>query len=496
MTAVAVSRLTVRSLADRAVRAQARVEDALRVAPAAPERLLVIRRLALGRIAADARPERWHARAAGALAEQGARAVHGAHAGAAEAGAVWFRSADEARALLLAELAAGRRPRAWFWRLAVRDWGEAPLDVWLPRWIAAAERDPETAVALARAVVEAAEGGLLPAIVAAIAGRLAASAPASIARTPAPISPPAESAPEVHESAGFDAPAIRLARRTLLTLPAAARLAVQAAIAAPGQAPAVSRWLARTAVLAAAPDVASSPAALEAAADALVLECRTAVQAAPPRRRQAPPASDGAGSQTARAPATTPSPPPPSDGRHPSTVSEPPGEPRASTALPFIEPEGTADLVGEITSSYAGLLLLVRPLWRLGLAEWLDERPAARADGFARQLFAAIGQRMGADEGDAVLEALTVRPDGDWSGALTAWRVGLDRWLRRTARVKLADVVKRRGGVLLAGDRLDIRFPLAAADLRLRRHALDLDPLWTPWLGLSIRYHFRDQPLQ
>jgi hypothetical protein len=95
-----------------------------------------------------------------------------------------------------------------------------------------------------------------------------------------------------------------------------------------------------------------------------------------------------------------------------------------------------------------------------------------------------------------VLEAIAARADGDWAAAITAWRVGLDRWLRRTARVKLAEVVRRRGGVLLAGDRLDVRFPLAAADIRLRRHALDLDPLWTPWLGLAVRYHFQDQPLQ
>jgi hypothetical protein len=496
VTAVAVSRLTVRSLADRAVRAQARVEDALRVAPAAPERLLVIRRLALGRIAADARPERWHARTAGALAEQGARAVHGAHPGAAEAGAVWFRSADEARALLLAELAAGRRPSAWFWRLAVRDWREAPLEVWLPRWIAAAERDPETGVALARAVVAAAEVGLLPAIVAAMAGRLVAgAAPLRFGRSDQLTLPPAPPAAEVSNRIAADASAARLARRTMLTLPAAARLAIQAALAAPGQAVATVRWLARIAVLAAAPDLASSPSVLDAATEALVQEARAAIAAEAPPQRPSPSLDNGGGATT-RAPRLMPEPEEAPAPRRAGAPAEPSDARPALSAPQVIELNKTTQLFGEITSSYAGILLLVRPLWRLGLPEWLDERPAARVDGFARQLLAAVARRMGADDGDVVLEALAARPDGDWGDAITAWRVGLDRWLRRTARAKLADVAKRRGGVLLAGDRLDVRFPLAAADLRLRRHALDLDPLWTPWLGLSIRYHFQDQPLQ
>ena len=504
MTALAVSRLRVRSPPDRAARAQARVEDALRVAPAAAERLLVVRRLALGRIAADARPERWHARAADALAEQSGRAVHGGGAGAAAAGAVWFRSADEARALLLRELAAGRRPIAWFWRLAVRDWNETPLGDWLARWIADAERDPEAAVALARAVVEAAEAGLLPAIIAAAAPYAATRPAARLEATSSTAVPlPAAPAPEV------DGPAeplprpstLRLARRAMLALPAPARLAFQSAFIAHRQSPAVLRWLAQIVVIAAAPDLASSPAAVAAAADALILESLSERLGGPPRPGEpldpAVPAATPPSAPQAEASAT-------SRLERTPAVDETRVAPPPHAAPEVGERESRGPEIGETTSAYAGLLLLVRPLARLQLAAWLNARPEAQADGFARQLLRAIGRRMGADEADAVLAALEVRPDGDsaddwtgdWGDAITAWRVGLDRWLRRTARVKLADVVKRRGGVLLAGDRLDIRFPLAAADTRLRRHALDLDPLWTPWLGLSIRYHFQDQPLQ
>ncbi len=506
MTAVAVSRLRVRSPPDRAVRTQARVEDALRVAPTAAERLLVVRRLALGRIAADARPERWHARTAEALGEQSTRAVHGGGAGASQAGAVWFRSADEARALLLRELAAGRRPIAWFWRLAVRDWNETPFGAWLARWIAAAERDPEAAVALARAVVAAAEAGLLPAMVAAAAPYVATRSAAWLgAASSAASPPPAAPAPGADDAAEplLLPPSLRLARRALLALPASARLAFQSAFIAHRQSPAVLRWLAQIVVTAAAPDMASSPAAVAAAADALILESQGERLDAPPRRAGLP--DPEVSITTPPAARQTEGPVTPRIESSPAPADETAAAPAPHETPQADERMSAAPEIGETTSAYAGLLLLVRPLSRLGLAEWLSERPEAQADGFARQLLRAIGRRMGADGADAVLAALDDRPDGDssdedwgrdWGDAITAWRVGLDRWLRRTARVKLADVVKRRGGVLLGGDRLDVRFPLAAADTRLRRHALDLDPLWTPWLGLSIRYHFQDQPLQ
>src|SRR5262249_17765749 len=128
---------------------------------------------------------------------------------------------------------------------------------------------------------------------------------------------------------------------------------------------------------------------------------------------------------------------------------------------------------------------------------WLAQHPQALVDGFPRRLLRAIALRMGADEQDASVVVLGAGWVGEaWADELTAWRVGLDRWLRRTARIKLAEGVKRPGGLTLAGDRLDVRYRLASADIRLRRRALDLDPQWTPWLGLSVRYHYRDQPLQ
>jgi hypothetical protein len=33
-------------------------------------------------------------------------------------------------------------------------------------------------------------------------------------------------------------------------------------------------------------------------------------------------------------------------------------------------------------------------------------------------------------------------------------------------------------------------FDLAAADVRVRRSGLDIDPGWVPWLGRVVRFHY------
>ena len=43
-----------------------------------------------------------------------------------------------------------------------------------------------------------------------------------------------------------------------------------------------------------------------------------------------------------------------------------------------------------------------------------------------------------------------------------------------------------------ADDAITVRFHVEATELRLRRLALDVDPGWVPFLGLAVRYHYRD----
>ena len=71
-----------------------------------------------------------------------------------------------------------------------------------------------------------------------------------------------------------------------------------------------------------------------------------------------------------------------------------------------------------------------------------------------------------------------------------AWDVALRRWVRRYARMGLAELVLRPGRLTTTPTHLDVRFELGAADLRVRRAGLDLDPGWLPWFGRVVTFHY------
>ena len=491
MASVAVARLRLKTPPNRAALATHRVTDALRLAPTGPERLLLVRRLALGRLPLAGRPSPWEARAAQVLADHSNRAVHGASAGP-DAQSVWFRSTAEARALLLMQLLAGRRPTAWFWRLAVPEWESLTLEAWLPRWIALAAREPSEEVALARAVIAAAVAGRLAEVLAAVAGSTPRLAGGAAQAASGRFDPPLAAATALAEAP--ESSALRRAQATLARLPISARRTIEQALTAPRARSEQGLWLARVALLAGAPELGFAPEVLAASAVALVEDVRRRVEpqadAAEASRRLPPADPEAPRAEPRRSPdrledTAAPSPRPVAD------------EAEAARPAPIddaVEPLHAA-LSVEQTSRLAGLFLILRPLARMGFGEWLEARPELAADGFARGLLRAIARRMGAQPDDAALAAIAGEDDPAWANDLTAWRVGLDRWLWRRARIRLAEVVRRPGGLLLADDVLEVRFAPAAADVRLRRLALDLDPYWTPWLGLSVRYHYRDEPL-
>ena len=497
----AISRLRMRAPPGHAATARARTEDALRLA-APDDRLLIVRRLDLGRLGVRSTPAEWNARAAERVAALRHRAIHAATPGAASAEAVWFRSVEEAETLLLRELASGRTPSAWFWRLAVRGWRGAPLTIWLPQRVAEAAGDPLREVALAHAMVAVALAGYLPALAAALAL--------------APLPVPVVDGPITHgmvDTAGGAVPPLRqpadnMAARVhhlLARHDPVVRAAILTAIAAAhGEGPA-ARWIARLGLLAAAPELAAQPALwAEATAELLALATpagtaagieRVPLEAAPGWTEDAPP--NGRRSAERRpAPAAEPAGSPnaaPSPARDPTaTVSD------ARPALPE-EAAASADRPhvsgSEQESLGAGVFLLVRPLVLMGLPEWLDRRPTLAVDGFGRALLQAIAQRMRIEDDDPLFAILNAEPVAAWNAPLIAWRVGLDRWLRRTARIRLAEVVRRRGWISAAPESVAVRFRVNAADIRLRRRALDIDPGWVPWLGRVVRYHYRDEPV-
>ena len=68
------------------------------------------------------------------------------------------------------------------------------------------------------------------------------------------------------------------------------------------------------------------------------------------------------------------------------------------------------------------------------------------------------------------------------------------RWLRRTPRIGLASLVCRPGRLAWSPTHVDVCFHLASADLRVRRHGLDIDPGWLPWFGRVVAFHYESPP--
>ena len=165
-----------------------------------------------------------------------------------------------------------------------------------------------------------------------------------------------------------------------------------------------------------------------------------------------------------------------------------PSDDRAPQPGPLAEP---AQLPRPGASRHAGLWLILPSLVRLGFGEWLAARTELLGDDPARSLILAVAthHRVALDD-PALVPFAPFAIDETVPAWTEAWRIGLDRWLRRTARRRTHDLAARPGKVLLGEHRVDIHFPLDAADLRLRRLALDRDPGWVAWLGLAVRYHF------
>ena len=74
------------------------------------------------------------------------------------------------------------------------------------------------------------------------------------------------------------------------------------------------------------------------------------------------------------------------------------------------------------------------------------------------------------------------------------WLDACRRWLRRIGGVGLASLVGRPGRLALTSSHADVHFELDQTDLRVRRLGLDIDPQWLPWFGRVVAFHYRQGP--
>jgi hypothetical protein len=174
-------------------------------------------------------------------------------------------------------------------------------------------------------------------------------------------------------------------------------------------------------------------------------------------------------------------------------------------ALPDAASEPTAlpALLGEPTAG-AGLYFLLHALRHLGIAETLAASPNLVESCFVLRLLERLATHAGVPADDPILRCLdseaadlsppSASPGGD--GLLRIWAIAVRRWCRRQGGITVREIVRRRGRVWLTRRDLDVTLPLAAADVRIRRIGLDIDPGWVPWFGRFgrvVRFHYSDR---
>jgi hypothetical protein len=204
----------------------------------------------------------------------------------------------------------------------------------------------------------------------------------------------------------------------------------------------------------------------------------------------------------------------------------------SATDAPDISAPALAAAAVGVPVMNAGLLLLLRPLAGLGIVGSLSGSslsgllqafglaalhrvsqpllPAARRTLLERDR-SLLAVFSGASPPDTPLDMLPVVPEAlahldallatapaetDWvPGALRKYYGGSDPF-GDTSEGRLARILVRPARLSMTRWSADITWPVAAADIALRRAGWDIDPGWLPWIGRVVRFHYdgTDEP--
>lgn len=437
---------------------------------------------------------------------------HGASAGAGAQNAIWFRDREEAVLLLLEWRLRGRDVSAWFWQLAVPEGVALPVVEWVGQILRQYlnQSSVDAAVRVLAVIGSHAEAAVRTQIVEKLLAdmRVRSTLPSRGTNALGSVTPETTDGDQ-KTSEDVLANATLLSERADVVveqLPAPLRRVMQSLARSAGQkafaaeicaalvwmhipksqASQTNRIMLTESILQCLrgdlpPTLPSAPASqLAQRLDAIQRNAPQAADISKPR----PVKRDGKRNiAEPTAPLTAPA------------IAEQILEKQTNAAEPLTQPAPA--YAGEMATGAAGLYLTLLPLWHLDwpgfLArnrQWIEHKPTA-------QLIAFIAQhhRLGNDalgqywSEQSATQTVAIPPE-----TLALWRIALDRWLRRRARLNLASLVKRRGGVDIHHETVRVRFPSDSADIRLRRLALDRDPGWLDWLGQSVRYIYSDQP--
>lgn len=467
-----------------------RFEDALRCAslPDAGSRLLLVRRMALGRVPLHASSQAIARVIEARFAEGGATWTEGAQDDRPGAERVVFASAWHARVALSSRLLRGEHVSAWYWPLAVPEFRVA---------VGAGDNLRAIAVTLA----SSAEA---PVALPAWADRVvrAAGAGALVAQLPERFGE------SLLKTAGLPLPVGEAGRTQGIARPAS-----RPSAASPG-------WGADERAMAAMPPWLQSLLRVAGWREA----GPNFLPARQPRSRAAAHAAEGEAFEAstgghAIAPAAESHATRRRRNLEAPAFAQAPPSGLDANPLAGPAPLRPGDILdtgfATFATDFAGLPLLLPVLARLGLPRWAEAGEGDPAD-WTRAVLGAALLRLRAPADDpawwlATLSTPLLRLDApappDWPGPpqalataptadaqATAWLTAVRHWLRRDARIGLASLVRRPGRIGLTPTHLDMHFALAAADLRVRRIGLDIDPGWLPWFGRVVGFHYDDEP--
>ncbi|WP_457325864.1 hypothetical protein, partial [Roseateles sp. P5_E11] len=154
----------------------------------------------------------------------------------------------------------------------------------------------------------------------------------------------------------------------------------------------------------------------------------------------------------------------------------------APAAQAIAKPEPHALLSNGLASPWSGLWLLLPMLLRHGLDDADD--PLAAWAGAMR----AACRHLHIPDDDVMRTALA---------GLDLPLVDDPHWLRTArlaavhdAHLPLLRIARRRGAVWVSPERIDVEFPPASLDLRIRRAGFDINPGFVPWLGRIVHFHY------
>ena len=430
-----VRRLRLRASSEGAVRrAVVLFEDALRTAslPDGAGRIVIVRRLALGRVDSRLAPQHLALRLEHAFERAAPGCVYAGSADAPTASAVWFRDALDAHTRLALRVAAGEAVDAWYWKLAVNAWEPGtPLLHALRRIMLSVATLPEARTALTRWTADMARAGHAERLVAALH-------PQDVLPLARAAALPDEVPADFHPRATTDVPRVPNDEPATLWLnPAAAagppederrprakdraapdprRVLLKALVTAAG---AGAQSMEHAGTLPASARNSTRPASAEPGSEVI----RSATSAAPSRRRPSHVSGSREGNAATRTTAASGVPAPAAFPPCRVDAGRANGDPAAALqGMPWTSPE--------LIARAGGLLFLIPVLERLGYRDWLQAQPEWAPCDIAKRILASVLARLRIAPEDPAWALASCAPHVRSPHRFVApasWRTGLAR---------------------------------------------------------------------